>query len=494
MKTKILFIVICNLLICNLQYAQNITNTLGTSGVFKIKDGSTDYFTLSQSTGQVNILNTLRLENTISSTTGIIFKGANRFMHNFGTNNTFLGVNSGNFTMVGGSNTALGLNSFFSNTFGDRNTALGMLSLFTNAGGYQNTAVGHESLFNNTDGYFNTAVGMQSLYNNGTGNNNSAFGHSSLRSNTGTGNSAFGSHSLYTNDAGYNNSAFGGASLYTNSTGFQNSAFGNLSLYNNTASNNSAFGFNSLYTSSTGTENSAFGHSSLYNSTGNENSAFGFQSLYTNSTGGFNSAFGYNSLYNSTGNYNTAIGLLSGSAITTGFNNTAIGYDAQVPTGTLSNQVRIGNTAVTYAGIQVAWTITSDRRWKENILPSSLGLSFISKLNPVSYTRKNDENGKTEYGLIAQEVEEVLKEEGVENSGMLTITDEGMYELRYNDLMSPMIKAIQELKTENDELKERLAKYEEVQNMLANEIEKMKAKDEMLKQVQHDKEVKLGEK
>ena len=36
---------------------------------------------------------------------------------------------------------------------------------------------------------------------------------------------------------------------------------------------------------------------------------------------------------------------------------------------------------------------------------------------------------------------------------MLTITDEGMYELRYNDLIAPMIKAIQELEIENKELK-----------------------------------------
>jgi len=53
-------------------------------------------------------------------------------------------------------------------------------------------------------------------------------------------------------------------------------------------------------------------------------------------------------------------------------------------------------------------------------LTSNLGLGFISKLKPVSYTRINDENQKTEYGLIAQEIEEVLKEEGVNNSAMIT--------------------------------------------------------------------------
>ncbi len=124
-----------------------------------------------------------------------------------------------------------------------------------------------------------------------------------------------------------------------------------------------------------------------------------------------------------------------------------------MPNGTLSNQVRIGNTAVTYAGVQVAWTITSDRKWKSNIYNTNLGLNFISKLNPVYYTRNNDENKKTEYGFIAQEVEEVLKESDVNNSGIITKDDNGNYEMRYNDLLAPMVKAIQELKAENDKLK-----------------------------------------
>ena len=131
-----------------------------------------------------------------------------------------------------------------------------------------------------------------------------------------------------------------------------------------------------------------------------------------------------------------------------------------MPSGTASNQVRIGNTAVTYAGVQVAWTITSDRRWKSDIQNTGLGLGFLSKLRPVSYFRNNDESKKTEYGFIAQEVEEVLKESGSKNTGMITITDEGKYELRYNDLLAPMVKAIQELnekctalQTENSELK-----------------------------------------
>ncbi len=77
--------------------------------------------------------------------------------------------------------------------------------------------------------------------------------------------------------------------------------------------------------------------------------------------------------------------------------------------------------------------------------------------------------------MIAQEVEDALKQENTENTGMLTVTDEGEYQLRYNDLLAPMIKAIQELKAmndemkaENDELKKRIDKLEEKNTQLTN--------------------------
>jgi hypothetical protein len=165
-----------------------------------------------------------------------------------------------------------------------------------------------------------------------------------------------------------------------------------------------------------------------------------------------NCAFGYNAL----------------TGLTSGVNNIGIGTNAVVPLSTGSNQIRMGNTAITYAGIQVAWTITSDKRWKSAIQTSNLGLNFITKLNPVSYIRKNDESKKTEYGFIAQELDQTLKEFGATNSGIITKDDAGMLSVRYNDLLSPMVKAIQELKTENDMLKKqnesleaRLKKIEE---------------------------------
>ena len=94
--------------------------------------------------------------------------------------------------------------------------------------------------------------------------------------------------------------------------------------------------------------------------------------------------------------------------------------------------------------------------------------------------------------MIAQELEEVLKSEDIENLGMLNVTNEGYYELRYNDLLAPMIKAIQELKSENEELKirkdeeiadlkARLSKFEEMQAMLVKKIEQIDSGEQLLK-------------
>ena len=381
-----LFFVFC---FCStILFGQNITNTLADGGVFYIKDATTDFLTLTQSTKEVNILNGLRLELTGNSTsgTGVIFKGTDRFIHDFkppiaGGNNTFVGINSGNFIM-----TADAVEQ------GSDNTGFGFNSLTGLTNGRQNTALGSYSSVSTTTGSFNTASGYQSLF--------------------------------------------------TNTTGYKNSAFGNISLYSN--------------------------------ANGHDNASLGYQSLYSNVSGNFNTAVGTSALASSaSGNQNTAIGYGAGNSIISGSNNIVIGYLAAVPDGAANNQVRIGSTAITYAGVQVAWTVTSDLRWKENIIPSKLGLNFISKLNPVSYTRKNDDKQKIEYGLIAQELDEVLKNEGLENLGMLTTDSKGYFELRYNDLLAPMIKAIQELKNEKDL---EIAELKSMNKSLAGENQKLISK------------------
>ena len=236
--------------------------------------------------------------------------------------------------------------------------------------------------------------------------------------------------------------------------------YGKLNEYN------LSIGQNALAVSN-GIENNAFGYAALESlTTGFGNSAFGLNSLRALTIGNANSALGINTFrLLTTGDFNTAIGRRSLENLTTGSNNTGIGHQATAPNATGSNQVRIGNTQVTYAGVQVAWTITSDKRWKSNIAKSNLGLDFIKQLQPVSYTRRDVQvsdkgtkilettsNPTVEYGFIAQELEATLNQFGAKNNGIISKDDAGMIGVRYNDLLAPMVKAIQELDTKNQAL------------------------------------------
>ncbi len=89
---------------------------------------------------------------------------------------------------------------------------------------------------------------------------------------------------------------------------------------------------------------------------------------------------------------------------------------------------------------------TSDKNEKNTIVESDLGLDFINKLNPVSY-KWNKDDGKTHYGLIAQDLEETIKSVGktVSDFGGIYKEADSPMGLGYSELIAPLIKAVQEL-------------------------------------------------
>lgn len=233
-----------------------------------------------------------------------------------------------------------------------------------------------------------------------------------------------------------------------------------------TGSNNTIMGYGAMESESAGTLNTAIGSTALHsNTTGQYNAANGAEALYANTSGGGNSAFGRGTLlYNTTGYSNTAIGQLALSTNTTGYGNTAIGSGANISDIGISNsiaigynaivnasnKVRIGNGYITRIEGQVGWSIGSDARLKHDIQDTDLGLDFINKLRPVSY-KLNDGDGGTDYGFIAQEVESAIGKPT--NIVMTDNSPEKMKTMRYDDLISPMVKAIQQQQEQIDELK-----------------------------------------
>ena len=105
----------------------------------------------------------------------------------------------------------------------------------------------------------------------------------------------------------------------------------------------------------------------------------------------------------------------------------------------------------------MAYYSFSDRRLKTNIESTENNLEKILALNPVSYQwKEGDRKGRTEIGLIAQEVEEIIPEV-VREQGRLEDEDITDYKtVDYEKLVSTLIGAIQEQQKEIDILKNQM--------------------------------------
>lgn len=187
------------------------------------------------------------------------------------------------------------------------------------------------------------------------------------------------------NNNGNQNTATGYQALNHNTDGEANTATGIAALFTNNSYFNTANGDSALYYNTIGSENTANGDIALFhNTTGSYNTASGGGALLENSTGDGNTALGINAGYSVTsGSDNTFLGDLTNCGLQGTLNNsTAIGSGATV---TSSNTVRVGDNYITSVGGFVDWTNISDGRVKKNIKQNVPGLSFINKLNPITY-------------------------------------------------------------------------------------------------------------
>jgi hypothetical protein len=183
---------------------------------------------------------------------------------------------------------------------------------------------------------------------------------------------------------------------------------------------------------------------------------------------------------NTTGDQRTGLGVSANSLGAAYNNSTGVGYNADC---TASNQVRVGNAAVTSIGGFANWTNVSDSRFKTNVTENVPGLAFINQLRPVTYTidvRAIDAFFESHYderdaslqgsiekeqipysGFIAQEVEQAAQAIGYTFSGVDAPKNaDDFYGLRYAEFVVPLVKAVQEqqaviqqLLTENADLK-----------------------------------------
>ncbi|MCB0647798.1 MAG: tail fiber domain-containing protein [Saprospiraceae bacterium] len=238
-------------------------------------------------------------------------------------------------------------------------------------------------------------------------------------------------------------------------------------------------------------------------STGSSNTYLGDQCGINQTTGGGNTFVGRNAGYQmQSGDYNVAIGFDAGatSSFSNISNSIAIGHTAR-PTS--SNQVIIGNTSTQEICGYVDFSVCSDIRIKNNVLENVSGLPFIKKLRPVSYNidyqkissllnedsdisatdrslldSRNQKSLGVEYGFIAQEVEQAANDLGVKFQAVHKPKErDGLYRLSYSTFVVPLVKAVQELDEQNNELKlenEKLKKSLDIILLRLDELEKGK--------------------
>ncbi|HTH20330.1 MAG TPA: tail fiber domain-containing protein [Candidatus Udaeobacter sp.] len=299
-------------------------------------------------------------------------------------------------------------------------------------GGYPggNTAEGQAALLALSSGQFNTGVGFFSLLNNTTGSLNTALGAATLASNTTADqNTATGAGALLSNTTGEFNTANGALALLSNTTGIQNVAVGTNALNANTdASFNTAIGSNAL----------------AINSVGQQNTAVGAFSLPTNTSGQDNVAVGLGALHdNTTGSNNIAVGLSAGFNQTTGSNNIYIGGGPNGVAGesnacyiaSIFGQTSADGVTVLINSDHKLGTLTSSKRFKKDIKPMDSASKELFALKPVSfrYNQDIDAAGRTQYGLVAEDVEKV-------NPDLVVRDKEGKaYSVRYEQVNAMLL-------------------------------------------------------
>jgi hypothetical protein len=253
---------------------------------------------------------------------------------------------------------------------------------------------------------------------------------------------------------------------------------------NTTGSFNVGIGYNAGDGLTTDSESVAIGANTMGGNSG-VSVAVGTNALGSSSlSGGAHVAVGYGALGAvTTPSSNTGVGYGAGQNITTGGVNVCLGALAGTSSSpfnitTESFRVVVGASTITNAYIQVAWTVVSDGRDKEDVADAPYGLDFVNRLRPVQYkwdkrssyyetkpdgtVIKHEKDGskkedKLQLGFIAQDIIALEKEFGAvspligdeEQADSLKVTE--------TKLIPVLVKAIQELKAELDSVKAELA-------------------------------------
>lgn len=136
--------------------------------------------------------------------------GGSRFMHAYGTDNTFLGTNAGNNTLTGSDNTGIGGSTLTVLTSGNSNVVVGGGAGSAISSGASNTIIGAFAAISLTNGNNNVYIGNSAGASMVSGAGNcTAVGTISQQATTGIQNTSVGYGTLTTTTTGTNNTVIG---------------------------------------------------------------------------------------------------------------------------------------------------------------------------------------------------------------------------------------------------------------------------------------------
>ena len=378
---------------------------------------------------------------------------------------------------------------------GNYNIALGYQALDTDGVTSSNLiAIGSDAMGNGAvdTGSAQIAIGQNALQNLSDGTTNVAMGYNAgLSLTTGSANTIVGYEGGDALTIGQYNVVMGGGALGAAVEDSSNVAIGQSALGAQNAGGSDV--------SATSTNNTAVGYQAgLYNELGKNNTFIGGQAgigiTGDKLDGDVNTCIGYRAGYELEGvaHSNTFIGALAGNTTEAGVENTCIGYNTEAEDDTATNQVVIGNNIVGAADNAVhigndtnhiaapfnsgdgSWSYTSDRRQKKDIEDDILGLDFIKDLKTRTYKHKSPSEfpkawkaydaddkepmggDKIIHGFIAQEVKEALDKADVGTFQGWDEGKDGRQRLSLGSFVMPLIKAVQELSVQVEELKSKL--------------------------------------
>jgi hypothetical protein len=404
-------------------YVQNSTTPQAAS--FNITGGGIVAGTLSG--GTVNAGNQYNLGGVrilSSPGAGNLFGGIGAGAAASGSDNTFFGTGAGAQTTTAQQNTYVGSEAGASGTFAGSNTFVGYRSgrLATAAA---NTFLGTQTGANTTTGGSNVFVGRFAGLGNTTGSENVYVGASTAQDSvsTATSNVLVGYAAGRTNRAGAN--TFLGAEAGTDNTTGQLNLFGGW-------------------------------FAGGANTTGSANVFLGYFAGDGNTTGGANTLLGSQADVGAPDlSYATAIGAGS---VAHASNTIVLGRDQGEDAVHIWGVLRVGLEGsgsldvCRNANIRLA-SCSSSLRYKADVVPFARGLDVVERLRPIRFRWKD--SGLADVGFAAEDVERI-------EPLLATFGQDGRVEgVKYKQLTTVLVTAVQELRRENDALRSRLERQAE---------------------------------